>query len=94
MCIDIEQIWFLTVNAGIFLQFLTELSACDRSDFSFWDDNLSKYMYQWVFIKLGMCIDIVEIWFGIAKWQISSIFDRASRKHAYIILTPLNPTFV
>ena len=41
--------------------------------FSFPDDNLSKH--QWVFTKLGMCIDIVEIWFGIANGQISSIFD-------------------
>ena len=31
--------------------------------FSFPDDNLSKH--QWIFTKLGMCIDIVEIWFGI-----------------------------
>ena len=30
---------------------------------------------QWIFTKLGMCIDIVEIWFGIAYGQISSIFD-------------------
>ena len=29
--------------------------------FSFLDDNLSKC--QWMFMKLGMCIDIVEIWF-------------------------------
>ena len=28
------------------------------------NDNLSKY--QWIFNKLGICIDIVEIWFGIA----------------------------
>ena len=41
--------------------------------FSFPDDNLSKH--QWVFTKLGMCIDIVEIWFGIANGQILSIFD-------------------
>ena len=41
--------------------------------FSFPDDNLSKR--QWIFTKLGMCIDIVEIWFGIANGQISSIFD-------------------
>ena len=43
--------------------------------FSFQDDNLSKY--QWIFIKLGtcICIEIVEIWFGIANGQISSIFD-------------------
>ena len=32
--------------------------------FSFPDDNLSKQ--QWIFTKLGMCIDIMEIWFGIA----------------------------
>ena len=33
--------------------------------FLFPDDNLSKH--QWIFTKLGMCIDIVEIWFGIAN---------------------------
>ena len=36
------------------------------------DDNLSKC--QWIFTKLGMCIDIVEIWFGIANGQILSNF--------------------
>ena len=40
--------------------------------FSFPDDNLSKH--QWIFTKLGIFIDIVEIWFGIANGQISSIF--------------------
>ena len=39
---------------------------------SFQDDNLSKH--RWIFIKLGMCIDIVDIWFGIANGQISSNF--------------------
>ena len=39
---------------------------------SFPDDNLSKH--QWIFTKLGMCIDIVDIWFGIANGQISSNF--------------------
>ena len=33
--------------------------------FSFPDDNLSKH--QWIFTKHGMCIDIMEIWFGIAN---------------------------
>ena len=28
--------------------------------------------HQWIFTKLGMYIDIVKIWFGIANWQISS----------------------
>ena len=58
---------------GKFCQFLTELSARDMPIFPFPDDNLSKH--QWIFTKLGMCIDIVEICFGIANGQISSIFD-------------------
>ena len=58
---------------GIFCQFLTELSARDTPIFSFPDDNLSKR--QWIFTKLGMCIHIVKIWFGIANAQISTIFD-------------------
>ena len=41
---------------------------------SFPDDNLSNH--QWIFSKLGMCIDIVEIWFVIANGQILSIFYR------------------
>ena len=44
---------------GRFRQFLTELSAHDISVSSFLDDNISKY--QWIFIKLGMCTDNVEI---------------------------------
>ena len=47
-----------------FSQFLTELSACDTSTFSFLDDNFSKN--QCIFTKF-MCIDIVEICFGIAN---------------------------
>ena len=59
---------------GKFRQFLTELSFCDP--FLFLEDNLSKY--QCIFTKIGMYIDIVEIWFMIANWQISSIFDRVN----------------
>ena len=36
------------------------------------DNSLSKY--QWIFTKLGMCID-VEILFGIINGQILSVFD-------------------
>ena len=39
-------------------------------------NNLSKC--QWIFSKLGICIDIMEIWFGIAIGQILSIFDRVN----------------
>ena len=64
---------------GKFCQFLTELSARNTPIFSFPDDNLSKH--QWIFTKLGMCIDIVEIWFGIANAQISSIYLPETRPY-------------
>ena len=59
---------------GKFRQSLTKLSAQDAPIFSFLDDNLSKC--QGIFIKLGTCIDIKEIWFGIANGEISSMFDK------------------
>ena len=49
---------------GKFRQILTELSARDMPILSFPDDNLSKY--QGILTKLGSCIDMKEIWFGIA----------------------------
>ena len=57
---------------GKFRQILTELSA--RDIFSFPDDNLNKR--QGILTKLGTCIDIKEIWFGVANGQILSFFDR------------------
>ena len=59
---------------GKFRQILTELSARDTPIFSFPDNNLSKC--QGILTKPGMCIDIKEIWFGIANGQISSMSDR------------------
>ena len=47
----------------------TELSARDMPIFSFLDDNLSKY--QGILTKPAKCINIKEIWFGIANGQIS-----------------------
>ena len=49
-------------------------SARDTSVFSFPGDNFCKC--RWIFTKLGMCIDIVEVWFGVVTGLISSIFDR------------------
>ena len=43
----------------------------------FLDENLSKH--QWIFTKLAMCIDIVEIWFGIAIVQIWSLKEVSAR---------------
>ena len=34
------------------------------------------YVGQWILSKLGIFIDIVEIWFGIVHGQSSSIFDK------------------
>ena len=73
----------LGLQMGQFRQILTKLSVWDAPIFSFLDDNMSKY--QWIFTKLGMCIDIVEIWFGIANGQILSNFDRfICPRHAHI----------
>ena len=57
---------------GKFRQILMELSALDTPIFSFLGDNLSKH--HRILNKLDTCIDIKEIWFGIANGQISSIF--------------------
>ena len=62
MGIDIIDIWFGIANRQISSIF-TELFAHDMSVFSFLDDKFSKY--QWIFKKLGVCIDIVEIWFKL-----------------------------
>ena len=52
----------------------------------FMDDNLSKH--QWIFTKLGMCIDILEIWFGIADGQFLSNFDGVTcPRHAHIFVS-------
>ena len=42
--------------------------------FSFPDDYLIKC--QGILTKLGTCIDMKEIWFGIANGQILPMFDR------------------
>ena len=49
---------------------------CKIFVFSFQDDNFSKFL--WIFTKLGVCIDIMEIWFRIVNGQISLIFDRVN----------------
>ena len=59
---------------GKFHVILTELSARDTPIFSFPDSNLSKC--QGILTKLATCIDIKEIWLGIANGQILSNLDR------------------
>ena len=48
---------------GKLRQFLTEWSALDTSVLSFQVFDLHKS--QWIFTKLDMCIDIVEICLGL-----------------------------
>ena len=61
--------------------------GCPSVSFSFPDDNLSKH--QLIFTKLGMCIDIVDIWSGIANGQISSNFNGVIfPRHAHIFSFP------
>ena len=71
--------FMLVVCVSIHLSILVVLlSVCDTSVlpsiFLFLDDNLNKC--QWIFTKLSMYVDIVEIWFVIADGQISLILDR------------------
>ena len=70
LCVDI----CFGIANGQISSILTELSACNTSAFHFQDNNFSKS--QWIFTKFDICIDIVEICFGIVHWQILAIFDR------------------
>ena len=53
--------------------FVCQSYICQSIHILFPDDNLNKH--QWIFTKLGMCIDFVEIWFGIANGHNLSNFD-------------------
>ena len=60
--------------------------VCPSVRISFPDDNLSKH--QWIFTKLGKCIDIMEVWFGNANGQISSNFDGViCPRHVHIFVS-------
>ena len=43
-----------------------------------WFSGYSDCLYQWIFTKVGVCIDIVDKWFGIADGQILSILTELS----------------
>ena len=63
----------LGILMGKFCQFLTVI-CLPHICILFSQDTLHKY--QWIFIKLGMCIDIVKIWSLVANGQILLIFER------------------
>ena len=71
---------------ALILRFVTEISACNTFVFSFMDNNFSKC--QWIFTKLGMCINILKICIGIANGWSLSIFDRViCPQYIYILLS-------
>ena len=49
-------------------------------------EDLRQFLYFHIF-GLGVTLEI-------EKWSLTSPLARSSRKHAYIILSPLNPTFI
>ena len=64
--------WYYGIMLSVCVS--VSLSYARLSVILFPDNKLSKC--QWIFTKLCVCIDIVEIWFGIVNGHISSIFDR------------------
>ena len=56
------------------------------SRFSFLDDNLSKL--QWIFTKLGMCIDIVEVWLGLLMGKFRQFLTELSAQDTPIFSFP------
>ena len=61
--------------------------AKDMPVFSFPDDNLSKY--QWIFAKLGMFIDIVEI-LGLLMGKFRQFSTELSARDMPVISFPHN----
>ena len=87
--------WFGIVNRQI-LSILAELSAGYMFVFLFPGDNLRKH--QSIFTKLGICIDIIEIWFGIDHFltEICPPYDSGGilSFHVFIFFCSHNYIFV
>ena len=80
-----EVLWF-HVGRLCVCQSIRLSVVCPSIHFSFPDANLSKH--QWIFTKLAMCIDIVDIWFGIANGQIpSNFYGIICPRHVHIFVS-------
>ena len=62
-------------------QFLTELSARHTSVLSFPDDNKRFIVNQSIYTKLGVCIDIMEVWFEFLMGKIRYFLTELSTRH-------------
>ena len=84
-----QQWWGIMVSCWTSVCLSFRPSVCQSyflPSILFPDDNLSKH--QCIVTKFGMCINIVEIWFGIANGQISSNFDGViCPRHAHIFVS-------
>ena len=60
----------------LFFHVSVHLSVICPSIFVFQDDNWSEC--QWIFTKLGLCIAILEIWFGIANGKFCQFLKELS----------------
>ena len=64
---------WMSVCLSIHQSYIHPSVVCWFVGILFLDDNLSKH--QWICTKLGMRIDILGSWFGIANGKILSDFD-------------------
>ena len=69
-CIDTVETWF-KIDNGQIIKFLLIYLPARHLYFTF---RTITSKSQWIFTKFDMCIDIVEIFLGIAHRNISSIF--------------------
>ena len=60
----------------------TEVYICPLSLFSFPDNNFSRY--QWIFTKLCMCIDIVEICIELLMVKFHQFLTELSAHHMIV----------
>ena len=75
----------LVLLTGKFRQFLTDLIARDTSIFTFVDDKFSKY--EWIFTKLGMCIDITELSFEINNGKFYQFLTIICPRHVRVFIS-------
>ena len=80
MCTDIVQILFGIAN-GHFHQFLTNLSVCEMSVYSFLDDNLRKY--QLIFTNLVCALILWKFGLGWLMSKFSQFLTKLSGRNTF-----------
>ena len=75
------EIWFAIANGQI-SSIVDRVICPDTLVFSFPEYKLRKY--QWIFSKLGMCIDNVEIWFRFANGKFRQFLTELSARNTSV----------